>query len=171
MRVMEAIKSRRSVRAFKPDPIPEADLNAVMDAARLAPSASNRQPWKFVVVTDPDKRAALAKASRNQGFVGEASVVIVAVALEPDQVMTCGVERYAVDLAIAVDHITLAAVDKGLGTCWIGAFDQDEACRIVGVPEEYKIVTVLPLGYPADEPRPKTRKTLQEIVCWETFAE
>lgn len=171
MEVMEAIKSRRSVRSFKPDPISEADLNAILEAARLAPSASNRQPWKFVVVRDPDKRAALAKASRNQVFVGQAPVVIVAVALEPDQTMMCGVERYAVDLAIAVDHITLAAADKGLGTCWIGAFDQDEACRIAGVPEEYKIVTVLPLGYPADEPRPKTRKTLPEIVCWETFAE
>ncbi len=171
MEVMEAIKSRRSVRGYKPDPIPEADLSEILEAARLAPSASNRQPWKFIVVTDPGKREALTKASRNQAFVGQAPVIIVAVALEPDQTMMCGVERYAVDLSIAVDHITLAAVDKGLGTCWIGAFDQEEVCRIAGVPDQYKVVTVLPLGYPADEPRAKGRKPLEEIVCWETFSE
>ncbi len=171
MQVMEAIESRRSVRSFKPDPVPEADLKQILEAARLAPSASNRQPWKFVVVTDSHRRAALARASRNQTFVGQAPVVIAAVALEPDQTMMCGVERYAVDLAIAVDHITLAAADRGLGTCWIGAFDQEEARRITDVPDRYKIVTLLPLGYPADEPRPKIRKTQQEIVCRETFSE
>ncbi len=171
MEVMEAIRSRRSVRGYKPDPIPEADLNEILEAARLAPSASNRQPWKFIVVTDPDKRAALTRASRNQVFVGQAPVIIVAVGLEPDQTMMCGVERYAVDLSIAVDHMTLAAVDRGLGTCWIGAFDQEEVRRITGVPDEYKVVTVFPLGYPADEPRAKARKPLEEIVCWETFSE
>ncbi|MFO8060428.1 MAG: nitroreductase family protein [Bacillota bacterium] len=168
---MEAIQARRSVRNYKPDPVPESDLEAILEAARLAPSASNRQPWKFVVVTDPDRRAALCRAARNQAFVGQAPVVIVAVALEPDQTMMCGVERYAVDLAIAVDHITLAAADRGLGTCWIGAFDQEQARTIAGVPDQYKVVTVLPLGYPADEPRPKSRKTLNEIVCREVFSE
>lgn len=170
MNVLEAIKKRRSVRGYRPDPVPEDTLKEILEAARLAPSASNRQPWHFVVVTDAQRRQDLARASRNQAFVGQAPVVIAAVALEPDQTMMCGVERYAVDLAIAVDHITLAAVEKGLGTCWIGAFDQEETRRILGVPAQYKIVALLPLGYPADDPRPKSRKDLEEIVSWEKFS-
>ena len=99
----------------------------------------------------------------------KAPVVIVAVATYPEYVMRCGVPAYAVDLAIAVDHITLAAVDEGLGTCWVGAFSQDEARVAVGVPQNYRIVALLPLGFPKEENRPKLRKSLDEIVCYETF--
>lgn len=171
MEVTEAIVRRRSVRAYRPDPVPEVALAAVLEAARLAPSASNRQPWRFVVVTDPGRRAELARVARDQAFVGQAPVVIAAVALDPDRVMSCGVEAYAVDVAIAVDHMTLAAVAQGLGTCWIGAFDQDRARELLGIPGNRKIVALLPLGYPADEPRPKRRKALAEIACREAWAE
>ncbi len=170
MEIMDAINERRSVRSYSPDPVPGNVLGDVLEAARVAPSASNRQPWKFVVVTDPDRRSSLASAARNQGFVGEAPVIIAAVALEPDRLMSCQVEAYAVDLSIAVDHMTLAAVSLGLGTCWIGAFDQDRAREVLGIPREYKIVTLLPLGYPADKPKPKSRKSLDEIVCYETWS-
>ncbi len=170
MNIMDLIRERRSVRSYRPDPVPAQVLADVMEAARLAPSASNKQPWRFVVVTDPDKRSSLARISRNQAFVGEAPVVVAAVALEPDRVMSCQVEAYAVDLAIAVDHITLAAASHGLGTCWIGAFDQDQARELLGIPDNFKIVTLLPLGYPADQPKPKKRKTLDEIVCYETWS-
>jgi nitroreductase len=170
MRVLEAIKERRSVRSYKNLPVPDDKLTRVLRGARLAPSAGNRQPWKFIVVKDGEKKRALAKASAGQGFVGEAPVVIAAVAIGPERLMTCGVPSYAVDLAIAVDHMTLVAAEEGLGTCWIGAFSQDEVRHLLEVPESHTVVAVLPLGYPADSPRPKTRKALEEIVCYETFS-
>ncbi len=170
MELMETIKKRRSVRAYKSQEISDETLDKILEAARLAPSASNRQPWKFIVVRDPKKRQELAKASRNQLFVGEAPVVIAGVALNPDRVMRCEVPAYAVDLSIALTHITLAAADEGLGTCWIGAFWQEEAKKILGVPDEYKIVGLMPLGYPADSSGEKMRKPLKDIVCYERFS-
>jgi len=171
MNVMEAIEKRRSVRAFQSKPVPEEKLKKVLEAARLAPSASNRQPWKFVVVRDEERRKKLIRAAANQSFVGEAPVVIAAVALNPDYVMRCQVPSYSVDLAIAVDHMTLVAVEEGLGTCWIGAFYQDQVQEILNIPRKYKVVALLPLGFPADHPGKKYRKPLEEIVCYESFSE
>ncbi len=171
MDVHLAIRTRRSVRSYKPVPVPEESLKKILEAARLAPSAKNIQPWKFVVVRDPGRKKQLADAAQGQKFVGEAPVVIAAVALDPERVLKCGVPSYAVDLAIAVDHITLAAVEEGLGTCWVGAFSQDDVRRILKIPEQYKVVALLPLGFPADRPTEKSRKDLDEIVCYETFHE
>ncbi|MEA3311036.1 MAG: nitroreductase family protein, partial [candidate division WOR-3 bacterium] len=139
MDVTKAIRDRRSVRSYENKDIPQEVLLKVLEAARLAPSANNRQPWKFVVVREAAKRAALAKAAKEQQFVAEAPVVIAAVAMEPERTMTCGVPTYAVDLAIAVDHMTLAAVDQGLGSCWIGAFYQEDVRKILKIPDEYKV--------------------------------
>lgn len=169
MELMDVIRNRRSVRSYESKPIPEEKLMRVLEAARLAPSAANRQPCKFVVVREESKRKALAVAAANQSFVGEAPVVIAAVATSPHHVMRCGVPSYAVDLAIAVDHMTLAAADEGLGSCWIGAFDQGEVKRILKIPKSYKVVALLPVGYPKDKPSPKSRNPLQEIICWESF--
>jgi len=169
MDVMEAIRRRRSVRSYRKDPVPDEKLKKILEAARLAPSARNSQNWKFVVVRDAARRKELAKAAADQYFVGEAPVVIAAVALQPEYVMRCEVPAYAVDLAIAVDHMTLVAVEEGLGTCWIGAFYQDEVKRILNIPREYKVVALLPLGFPADTPGEKYRKPLNEIVCYEVF--
>ncbi|MGC8717790.1 MAG: nitroreductase family protein [bacterium] len=169
MDVYEAIKTRRSVRAYQEKEVPEDVIKRILEAARLAPSAGNRQQWKFIVVRDSKLREKLIPAVNNQYFVGQAPVIIVAVALEPDRVMSCEVPAYAVDLAIAVDHITLAATAEGLGTCWIGAFSQSEVKRILNIPPHYKVVTLIPLGYPADSPRTKSRKPLEEIVCYDTF--
>lgn len=170
MDVAKAIRDRRSVRAYEKKDIPQEVLLKVIEAARLAPSANNRQPWKFVVVRDPGKRAALAKAAKEQQFVAEAPVVIAAVALEHERVMTCGVPTYAVDLAIAVDHMTLAAVEQGLGSCWIGAFYQEDVKKLLGIPAEYKVVALLTLGYPRDQARFKNRKPLEEILCYESWS-
>lgn len=169
MEVKDAIRERRSVRAYQSRAVPDDKLMNVLEAARLAPSAGNRQAWKFVVVKDAAKRKAIARAAASQYFVGEAPVVIAAVALQPDRIMSCGVPSYAVDLAIAVDHMTLVAVDEGLGTCWIGAFSQQEVRQILNIPEQYKVVALLPLGFPADSPGPKLRKSLEEIVSYDTF--
>ena len=119
MDLMEIIKKRRSVRDYKDIPVPEDKLLKVLEAARLAPSGGNSQLWKFIVVKDGKRRQQLAKAASGQAFVAQAPVVIAAVALMPERIQQCGVPAYAVDLAIAVDHMTLAAVNEGLGTCWI----------------------------------------------------
>jgi nitroreductase len=171
MDVYDAIKTRRSVRAYQDKPVPEDVLKRILEAARLAPSASNRQDWKFIVVRDPGNRRAVAQAANNQMFIAQAPVIIVAVSLNPERIMSCEVPSYAVDLAIAVDHITLAATAEGLGTCWIGAFSQREMKKVLDIPERYKVVTLTPLGYSADSPRQKVRKPLEEIVYYEKFKE
>lgn len=168
MDVSNAIQARCSIRGYKDKEIPEAVLNKILEAARLAPSAGNRQEWKFVVVRDIERRQALALAA-GQDFVAEAPVVIAAVSLAPTGVMSCEVPTYAVDLAIAVDHITLQAAELGLGSCWIGAFSQKEVKKILNIPEQYKVVALLPIGYPDTPPGPKVRKSFDEIVCYETF--
>ncbi len=169
MRVQEAIKKRRSVRAFQSREIPEKDLQEILDAVRLAPSGRNLQDWKFIVVKEEELRKQLAEAANNQSFVGEAPVIITAVSLNPDRIMSCEVPAYAVDLGIAMDHVTLAAVEKGLGTCWIGAFSQSRVKEILNIPERYKVVTVMPLGYPADSPGIKSRKDMEEIISYDKF--
>lgn len=169
MELKEAILQRKSIRGYEDTPVPDEKLNAVLEAARMAPSGGNRQPWKFVVVRDSEKRKQLSAATGGQQHVAGAPVVIAAVTTAPESVMRCEVPGYPVDLAIAVDHMTLMAVEEGLGTCWIGAFLQDEARKILGVPENLIIVALLTLGYPRDPGRPKERKSIKEIVCYETY--
>ena len=171
MELKEVIKNRKSIREYEDRPIPEDKLLRVLEAARLAPSGANSQEYKFVVVRDANRRQKLAQAAEGQTFVAQAPVVIAAVSTMPTLMMICDVPAYAVDLAIAVDHITLAAVDEGLGTCWIGAFSQEATRKILKVPAKYKIVALLPLGYPKEPGRPKNRKSLNEIICYETFKE
>ena len=170
MNFLDLVKTRRSVRTYLEKPVPEDVLLRILESARLAPSANNRQPWRFVVVKDPELRNALGIAANNQRFVGQAPVIIAAIALMPEGLMSCGVPRYAVDLSIAVTHMTLAAADEGLGTCWIGAFSQEKVKELLQVPHEYKIVALLPLGYPADNRvGEKYRKPLDEIISYDRF--
>ena len=169
MEFKEVVRKRESVRSYLDKPIPDEKLMNVLEAGRLAPSSINRQDMKIIVVRDAKKREALAYAADNQHFVGEAPVVIVAVSTNPEGVMSCGVPRHPVDLAIAVDHMTLAAVDEGLGTCWIGAFSQEKVKNILGIPGKHKVATLFPLGFPKKERGVKSRKPLEEIVCYESF--
>ncbi|MBN2208712.1 MAG: nitroreductase family protein [Candidatus Coatesbacteria bacterium] len=169
MDVFEAVKTRRSVRAYKKDPIPREVLLKVLEAARLAPSASNRQEWRFVVVTDREKRQRMMQAANNQKFVGEAPAVIACCAETDEHLMRCGQPCYPIDVAIAIDHITLAAVAEGLGTCWIGSFYEEQAKEILNIPDGIRVVQLLTIGYPADSPKPKSRLSLDEIVCWDAW--
>ncbi len=150
MNVREAIKLRKSVRAYLDQPIEEEKLVTVLEAGRLAPSASNRQEWRFIVVRDPGTRAKLVDAANRQRFVGEAPAVIVACAETDGHVMRGGLPCFPIDVAIALDHITLAAVEVGLGTCWIGAFSEPAVKAILGIPEAIRVVALMPIGYPAD---------------------
>jgi nitroreductase len=169
MDVLEAIAKRKSIRAYKNTPVPEDKLNQVLEAARLAPSGGNRQEMKFVVVKDENTRRKLSDATGGQKHVAEAPVVIAAVAVHPERMMICDVPAYPVDLAIAIDHMTLAAYDVGLGTCWIGAFQQETVRKLLGIPDSCKVVELLTLGIPAEDGRPKTRKSIDEIICFEKY--
>lgn len=168
MDVTEAIIGRRSIRSFLSRPVEEEKLMAVLDAGRQAPSARNLQDWKFVVVKDPATRKSLAEAARNQEFVGQAPVVIVACGTS-DYVMTCSQPAYIMDVTIAVDHMTLVAFSLGLGTCWIGAFYEEKVKHILGIPEQVRVVALLPLGYPAQTPKPTPRKKVDEILAYEKW--
>lgn len=170
MDVYEAIGKRHSVRKYRPDRVEEEKLFRVLNAGRLAPSARNQQNWRFVVLRNADVREQVVAATE-QDWVATAPVLIAAVALDPDDVMYCGVPRGPVDCAIALDHMTLAATAEGLGTCWIGHFDQDRTREALNVPAGAKIIELLTLGYPAedDSPPTKNRRPLQEIVLWDRF--
>lgn len=169
MDVFEAIKLRRSVRAYEDRDVEEEKLQQVLEAGRLAPSASNRQEWKFVVVRDKELRQRLVDAARGQQFVGDAPVVIAACAVDHDHLMPCGHPSHLVDVAIAIDHMTLAARELGLGTCWIGAFDPRQVRDILDIPDSVEVIELLPLGYPPNWPEPRARKSFGEVVCHEKW--
>jgi len=170
MDVMTAIRKRRSIRSYQDRPVEEDKLQRILEAARLAPSARNVQAWKFIVVRDPELRRQLVDAANGQKFVGEAPVVIIACATETSHVMACGLPNYQIDTAIAITNMTLQAVAEGLGTCWIGAFKQDAVKRLLGIPDSVCVVELLPLGYPTQQPAPRSRKALEEIVCYDKWA-
>ena len=165
MNVSEAIRKRSSVRSFLDKPIEENILHSVLEAGRLAPSAKNRQESRFIVVKDPKLRSKLAEAAKGQIFVGTAPVVLVACAFDDGYMMTCGQLSYPIDVAIALDHISLAAVEYGLGTCWIGAFYENKVKEILGIPKDVRVVELMPIGYPTNQcNKEKNRLPLNEII-------
>ncbi len=169
MPVLEEIIKRCSVRAYEDRPVEEEKLSRILEAARQAPSARNLQQWRFLVVTDPKLRAALAEAASMQKFVGQAPVVIVGCGTQPDYVMRCGQPAYAIDVAIALEHIALQAVREGLGTCWIGSFNESEVKRILEIPDPVRVVELMTLGYPAYDYRPHDRVPIDRIVAYERW--
>jgi nitroreductase len=168
MDLYDAMARRCSVRAYEDRPVEEGKLRRVLDAGRCAPSARNRQEWKFVVVRDADVREKLVAAAEQEWMAS--APAIIAVVGTSDYTMFCGVPADPVDCAIAIDHMTLAAVAEGLGTCWIGHFKQDECKNILGVPEGCTIIELLTIGYPAYPPKTdKPRKDFDEVVCFDRF--
>ncbi|MBN1538455.1 MAG: nitroreductase family protein [Anaerolineales bacterium] len=168
MSVMEAIRTRKSVRSFLDKPVEEEKLNEVLEAARLAPSAKNLQEWRFVVVRDPETKKIFAGQASGQAQLAEASVVIAACAETDERMMKCGQKAYPIDVALALDHITLAAAALGLGTCWIGGIDGQIVKQVLGIPEDIQLVGVMCLGYPADpSPVEKSRLPLEKVVKYE----
>jgi len=167
MNVFDAIRTRRSIRKYLNKPVEREKLSKILEAARLSPSAANRQPWRFIVVTDQKIKEELRAAYDEDWFVS-APVIIVGCALPSEAwVRSDGEEYWKVDLAIAMQNLILEAWDLGLGTCWIGAFREDEVKRILGIPDEARVVALAPLGYPAEEKDPVTkRKPLEEIVSY-----
>jgi nitroreductase len=162
MSIFETIRDRRSIRTYKGERIPKDKLDKLLETARLAPSAANRQVWKFIVVEDEQIKNQLVTACNNQAFVGTASQVIAGIG-DPAQ------KWHQVDLAIALEHIVLEAVELGLGTCWIGAFNEDEVKKILKIPQDKKVVALLTVGVPAESPAARPRKALEEIVAYDEY--
>ena len=167
MELMETINSRRSIRKYLDKPVEPDKIEAVLKAGQLAHSASNRQEWRFVVVTQPETREKIAEIA-GQPFVGEAGAIIVACGIGTHR-MRCGLECMPIDVAIALTHMTFKAVEEGLGTCWIGSFDADKIKELLHIPDEAVVVELMPIGYPASSPQPKPRKSLEEIRCFEKW--
>jgi nitroreductase len=161
----ELIQRRYSVRAYKPDPVEEEKLAQVLEAARLAPTAANRQPFQFIVIRTAGREAELERIYGRAWFT-QAPLVICACGI-PSQGWVRGSDgkNYTdVDVAIVMDHLILAAADLGLGTCWVAAFNPTAAREVLGLPDGVEPIAFTPLGYPADEPRPKKRKPLSDLV-------
>jgi nitroreductase len=170
MDVLDAIKTRKSVRSYLEKPVEDDKLNTILNAGRLAPSAANRQEWRFVIVRDPVLKERIAEAANEQTFVGEAPAIVVACAETDVRIMRCGQLSYPIDVAIALDHVSLAAVELGLGTCWIGAFDEHKVKEILGIPKEIRVVELMPLGYPSDpSPIEKNRLPIDMIVKYDRW--
>ena len=162
MEFEKVLKKRRSIRRYKADPVPRESVLKVLEAARIAPSAAHRQPWHFIVVEDAGMRAKLAG---RQAWAAGAPVTVVAFADEEVSPSWC-----SNDVGIAFEHLVLAATDLGLGTCWMGLTRRDAEIReLLGTPDNLRVVAMTPLGVPDEEPAPKGRKSLDEIVSWEAY--
>ena len=168
MDLFKAIKGRRSIREYKPEPVKGEDLRKILDAGRFAPSAGNCQPSELVVVKEPSLRRRLAAAALDQTFIAEAPVVIVVCANLPRTSRRYGrrgQELYCLqDTAAATQNILLTAYSLGYGTCWIGAFDEGAVADVIQVPSRVRPVAIIPLGRPAEYPSPPQRRPLDDIV-------
>jgi nitroreductase len=169
MDVIEAINKRKSIRKYKNTEIDDEKLKKILKSAQIAPSAANRQEWKFIVVKNKETRDELVDAAHGQKFIGQAPVTIVACSTESERVMPCGQYAYTVDLSIAVSFMILEATELGLGTCWLGAFDEEKVKRILNIPDEIRVPAMFTLGYSDENPTPRPRKALDDIVCYEKY--
>jgi nitroreductase len=173
MDVVEAIKLRRSIRAFKDQDISEEIIGKLIEAAQWAPSAGNIQPWEFIIVRKPEIKKKLAESAYGQDLVEEAPVVIVVCADERRSAEGYGLRGktlYCIqDTAAAIQNIHLAACSLGLGTCWVGAFSEEMARQNLQIPEGIRPVAIVPVGYPAESPKPRKRRPVETIVHYETF--
>ncbi|MEF8873761.1 MAG: nitroreductase family protein [Candidatus Thermoplasmatota archaeon] len=158
MDVLDAIMERGSVRAYTGDALEKDDMDKMLEAARQAPSAKNLQPWKLVVVIDPVILPKLVSACHNQAFVQDAGAFIIGLVEDKKWAKT--------DIAIALDHLSLEAVDLGYGTCWIGSFDESALKEKVDIPENYNVEICMTVGVPDEKPRSPTKKNIEELVEW-----
>ena len=165
------IEDRRSIRKYKDAPVEPEKIERVLNAARLAPSWKNMQCWRFLVLSDPAVRGSLLEAfpDDNPGkkALAMAPHVIVVCADPTESGIENGIEYYVCDTAIAFEHLCLAAWGLGLGTCWMGWYDEAALKQALGIPERFRILGLTPLGYPDQEPKPRPRKHLSEIVFYD----
>jgi len=173
MDLFEAVRARRSIRAFSEGDIPDETVEKLIDAARKAPSAGNIQPWEFIIVKNKETKRKLSIAAGYQAFIEEAPIVIVVCA---DQIRSWrgygsrGAELYCIqDTAAAIENLLLAACAMDLGACWVGAFYEDKVKDILRIPRGIRPVAIIPIGRPAERPKPRGRRSLNEIIHYETY--
>ncbi len=158
MDVFQAMNKRQSIRSFKGEPIEQEDIEKIVEAARIAPSARNIQPWKLIVVQDPNLLEDLVEVCKGQEFVKDCGAFVIGLIED---------SKWAeVDLSIAMDHLCLEAVELGYGTCWIGAFDKKKLRDLIDIPEKYESLVCMTIGLPDEEPRSPTKKSTDELVEW-----
>ena len=169
MSVLEVIKQRQSIRAYEAREVEEEKLMTVLEAGRRAPSAVNFQPWVFIVVRKASSRAKLKGVYDREWFLLAPCIIVVCVDHQRAWKRSDGRSYADVDAAIALDHMILTATELGLGTCWIGAFNREEAQRVLGLPSTIEPLLLTPLGYPVGTPPRKERLPLDQIVHWERY--
>ncbi len=163
---LDAISSRRSIRAFTQAKVSDADLRTILTAVQQAPSAANRQPLHFVVVRDPAQKRRVAAAAANQHWLAQADVIFIAVGF-PAQSQ----RWFVVDASIALQNMVIAATALGYGTCWIGAFNEEALRAAVGLPPEARVVALSPIGRPAESPNARPRKSFDQLFSFERYGE
>jgi nitroreductase len=164
MELFETVEKRRSIRKFRPNPIPDRDLKKILEAGRLAPSGGNRQPWSFIVVRKPETKKKLAAVANLQRFIADADTVLIALG-DP----AVSKSLYKQDPMIAIEHMVLASTALGYGTCWIGAFNENDVKEIAKVPENMAVIALLPIGVPDENPPPKPRRAFKEVFFKESY--
>lgn len=164
MDLFETVEKRRSIRKFRPNPIPDKDLKKILEAGRLAPSGGNRQPWSFIVVRKPETKKKLAAVANLQQFIADADTVLIALG-DP----AVSKSLYKQDPMIAIEHMVLASTALGYGTCWIGAFNENDVKEIAKVPENMTVIALLPIGVPDENPPPKPRRAFKEVFFKESY--
>ncbi|MDD5447898.1 MAG: nitroreductase family protein [Actinomycetota bacterium] len=169
---IEAIRKRRSIRRYEDKPVPDEALEQILETIRYAPSWANKQGWQVMVLKTPEARnlvSSVLEGNPAQKAVTEAPVLLV-VCMDPNASgIQNGKEYYMADAGILMDHIMLEAADLGLGTVFIGLFDEDKVREALKVPEQWRIVAMTPIGYPAKMPKERPRKELEEILHWEKW--
>src|SRR5438445_1260804 len=171
MEALEAIKSVKSVSKYKPDPVPEQKVQAVVNAARFAVLGGNIQPWKFIVVSDEDAKRKLAGACTNAKHLADAPLVVVGCARLDEAVAMIGgyMNSYPVDLGMALANVTVAATSEGLGTSWVFAFNEEKVRSLLSIPADARVVGLTPLGIPEAFEPPAGRKHLSEILSYNAY--
>jgi len=161
MSLLNAIFRRRSIRLYEREPIPDDVLRNILEAGRLAPSADNAQPWHFIVITEPKIKEKLARGRWNR-FIKDSAVTIVGCGYASNRWST-------VDVAIALENMVIAAEAQGVGSCWVGDFEEEEVKELLGIPDSLKVVALIAFGYPAEKPGPSDKKSLETIVHYNRF--
>jgi nitroreductase len=165
--IVEEILKRRSIRAYRPKAVEKDKLDRVLEAGRLAPTAKNAQDWQIIVVEDEQTKKALVEAAApHQPFLYTAPLLLAACATNPNYVMMCNQPSYPIDLGIVLDHISLQAVREGLGTCWIGSFDEEGVKKVLKIPPHVRVAQLMSLGYFLDNPEPRPRKPKNHLFKW-----
>lgn len=165
MSLLDIILKRRSIRRYKPKPIPKKVLNNILEAGRRAPSAGNRQPWRFIVVTDQEIKRKLSQGTWNWP-IRDSAVTIVGYGYIGDSYAR---KWSTIDVAIALENMVIAAEAQGVGSCWIGDFNEKEVKETLGIPDDYKVVALVSFGYPSEHPSLRLKKPLEEIASYNEF--